>query len=431
MKILLEAPILTQSGYGEHARLVFKSLLLQDGVQIYTNPLNWGNTSWTSSLDQELKKSIQQSIDNLSLEIQNSQKIKQNPHFDMQIHVGIPSEFEKKAPYSVCVTAGIETDRVSTEWIIRTHKGMDKLIVPSEHAKSGFVNTSYEVVNNQTGHKTVLECNCPVEVVPYPVKTIEPKPLDFETSTSFNFLSVGLLGPRKNIENMVKWFVEEFKDEDVGLVLKTAKAKGGTMDKNFTFNYLKKIVSNFKERKCKVYLLHGDLEESEIHSLYLREDIHAYVTATHGEGYGLPIFEAAYSGLPIIATDWSAHTEFLTAPYREGGKLKEKKLFAKVNYQVKPIPEQVVWKDVLVEGSSWAYPDEKSFKEQMRKVYKNTGMYKKWATTLQKSILENYEKNKIENQIREVLFARVLQTGSNQSEENIKNIEGYENEIVL
>lgn len=416
MKVLLEAPILTQSGYGEHARLVFKSLLLQDGVQIYTNPLNWGNTSWSSSLDPKLKDKIQQSIDNLSLELQDSQKTKQNPHFDLQIHVGIPSEFEKKAPYSVCVTAGIETDRVSPEWIIRTHKGIDKLIVPSEHAKSGFINTSYEVANNQTGHKTVLECKCPVEVVPYPIKTTQPKHLDFKTSTSFNFLSVGLLGPRKNIENMVKWFVEEFKDEDVGLVLKTARSKGGAMDKEFTFNHLKKIVSNFKERKCKVYLLHGDLEESEVHSLYLREDIHAYVTATHGEGYGLPIFEATYSGLPIIATDWSAHTEFLSAPYREGGKLKEKKLFAKVNYELKPIPQQAVWKDILVEGSNWAHPDEKSFKEQMRKVYKNTGMYKKWASVLKDSVTTTHSINQVTEAMRISLTGHVDKIKEEQNE---------------
>lgn len=418
MKVLLEAPILTQSGYGEHARLVFKSLLLQDGIEIYTNPLNWGNTSWASSLDPELREKIQQSIDSLSLEIQKSQQTKQNPHFDVHIHVGIPSEFEKKAPYSVCVTAGIETDRVSPEWIIRTHKGIDKLIVPSEHAKSGFVSTSYEFSNNQTGQNNVLECNCSVEVVPYPIKNIEPKPLEFETSTSFNFLSIGLMGPRKNIENMVKWFVEEFRDEDVGLVLKTARAKGGTMDEEFTSNHLKKVVSNFKERKCKVYLLHGDLEESEIHSLYLREDIHAYVTATHGEGYGLPIFEAAYSGLPIVSTDWSAHTEFLTAPYREGGKLKEKKLFAKVNYELKPIPQQAVWKDILIEGSKWAYPDEKSFKEQMRKVYKNTGMYKKWASSLQKHILEEYKEEVVLGQMRNQLVGeKVLK------EENERQLE--------
>ena len=416
MKILLEAPILTQSGYGEHARLVFKSLLLQDGAQVYVNPLNWGNTSWASSLDSELKEKIQQSINNLGLEIQKSQETKQNPHFDLQIHVGIPSEFEKKAPYSICVTAGIETDRVSLEWIIRTHKGIDKLIVPSQHAKEGFTSASYEVTYNQSGDKTVLECNCPVEVVPYPVKTIEPKPLQFDVPTSFNFLSVGLMGPRKNIENMVKWFVEEFKNEDVGLILKTARSKGGAMDEEFTTSHLKKVVSDFEERKCKVYLLHGDLEESEIHSLYLRDDVQAYITATHGEGYGLPIFEAAYSGLPIVATDWSAHTEFLTAPYREGGKVKDKKLFAKVNYELKAIPHHAVWKDILVEGSNWAYPIEKSFKDQMRKVYKNTGMYKKWASVLKDNIQATHSNEQVIEAMKNSLTSHVERIKKEQNE---------------
>ena len=395
MKILLEAPILTQSGYGEHARLVFKSLILQDGLEIFTNALNWGNTSWASSIDEELRQQIQDSIYSFAVESQRSQQLKQNPKFDVQIHVGIPSEFEKKAPYSICVTAGIETDRVSPEWLVRTHKGINKLIVPSEHAKSGFVKTSYEMLNNQTGQKTIVDCNCPVEVIPYPVKNMESKSLDFQTSTDFNFLSIGLLGPRKNIENMVKWFVEEFRDEPVGLILKTARAKGGSMDQEHTIKHLQSVLLNYKDRKCKVYLLHGDLEESELHSLYLREDVHAYITATHGEGYGLPIFEAAYSGLPIVATDWSAHIEYLSAPYKEGGKLKDKKLFAKVNYELKPIPKQAIWKDILVENSLWAHPVERSFKEQIRKVYKNIGMYKKWSGILKEKITSDYAEEKI------------------------------------
>ena len=137
------------------------------------------------------------------------------------------------------------------------------------------------------------------------------------------------------------------------------------------------------------------MEENEIHSLFTRDDIHAYVTATHGEGYGLPVFEAACAGLPIVATNWSAHTEFLTAPYKEGGKIKNKKLFAKVDFDLNKIPNHVVWKDILIEGSQWAYPKEKSFKEQIRKVYKNHGMYKSWAKSLQESIKETHEKNKI------------------------------------
>ena len=50
-KILIEAPILTQSGYGEHARLVFKALSSLEGLELYVNPLNWGSTPWTSGTE--------------------------------------------------------------------------------------------------------------------------------------------------------------------------------------------------------------------------------------------------------------------------------------------------------------------------------------------------------------------------------------------
>jgi len=407
MKILLESPIFTQSGYGEHSRLVYRALKLQDGVDIYVNPLNWGTTSWASSLSSSEKEEIVENIKKLGQYTQSCKEQNTNLSFDVQIHVGIPSEFEKKAPYSICVTAGIETDRVSAEWLFRTHKGIDKLIVPSQHAKNGFEKTSYEVQNNVTQQKTILECASKVEVVPYPVKEIETVPLDFKTTTDFNFLAVALLGPRKNIENTIKWFCEEFKDENVGLIIKTGFSKGGPIDKEKTVEHLMKTVPNSSERKCKVYLLHGDLEEAEIHSLYNREDVGAFITATHGEGYGLPVFEAAYHGLPIVATDWSAHVEFLSAEYKEGGKIKNKKLFAKVDYDLKPIPREVVWKDILIEGSQWSYPKEKLFKKQLRNVYRDNGMYKKWAKVLQESIKENYKQDKVLDHMNKTIFEHI------------------------
>ena len=134
------------------------------------------------------------------------------------------------------------------------------------------------------------------------------------------------------MENTVKWFTEEFKDDNVGLILKTAVSASGPIDRQLTVERLKTFTPLQKRGKCKVYLLHGDLEESEIHSLYNREDVHAYVTATHGEGYGLPIFEASYYGLPIVATNWSAHTEFLNGPLKEGSRLRNKKLFCKSRF---------------------------------------------------------------------------------------------------
>ena len=52
----------------------------------------------------------------------------------------------------------------------------------------------------------------------------------------FNFLAVSQISPRKNFDNMVKWFVEEFIDQEVGLVIKTNIASNAKMD----FEHLEK-----------------------------------------------------------------------------------------------------------------------------------------------------------------------------------------------
>ncbi len=46
-RVFVEGPVLTQSGYGEHTRLVLRSLRKRDDIlDIYVSPLNWGTTSW-------------------------------------------------------------------------------------------------------------------------------------------------------------------------------------------------------------------------------------------------------------------------------------------------------------------------------------------------------------------------------------------------
>jgi len=55
-KILIKAPILTASGYGEHARMVYRSLKSEsDLFDIFIQPLPWGQTSWLWEDNQERK----------------------------------------------------------------------------------------------------------------------------------------------------------------------------------------------------------------------------------------------------------------------------------------------------------------------------------------------------------------------------------------
>ena len=56
---------------------------------------------------------------------------------------------------------------------------------------------------------------------------------------------VSQMGPRKNFDNAVKWWVEEFIDQEVGLVLKTSLKNNSIMDREHVEKNLKSIIKEF------------------------------------------------------------------------------------------------------------------------------------------------------------------------------------------
>ena len=358
-KVLLKGPLLTRSGYGEQARFALRSLRSREDLfDIFIQPLQWGKTSWSSEMDEE-RVWIDQTIEKTIAFIQ------QGGQFDISVQVTIPNEFQRLAPVNIGYTAGIETTKIAHQWIQKANE-MDKIIVVSGHSKQVFENTEYQATNQQTGEDVILKTQTPVEAIGYPVKTFENLPeLDLGLSTSFNFLTVAQFGPRKNLLNTIKWFIEEFRNEDVGLVVKSNIAKNCLMDRNRLLAELMKFVRQQGERQCKVFLLHGDMTDAEMHSLYRVPQINAFVSLPHGEGFGLPLFEAAYSGLPVVATGWSGQLDFLVDA--EG-----KEQFYNVSFDLQPVQKEVVWDGVITEDSMWAYAREDSAKEQMRACFQQT-----------------------------------------------------------
>ncbi len=61
------------------------------------------------------------------------------------------------------------------------------------------------------------------------LESLEQENIDIELDYDFNFLAVAQWGPRKNIDNTINWFIEEFHDEEVGLVLKANMANCSTL----------------------------------------------------------------------------------------------------------------------------------------------------------------------------------------------------------
>ena len=181
-------------------------------------------------------------------------------------------------------------------------------------------------------------------------------------------------------------------NENVGLVVKTNIGKNNKIDRDNTRARLKQMLEKFPDRKCKIYLLHGVLSEEELSGLYQHSKIKAYISITHGEGFGLPLFESAYYGLPVVAPVWSGQCDFLNMPtINKSGKKKIKTMCAKIDHELKPVGQEAVWDGVIDKHSSWAYPSLNSYKNKLRDVYKDHSRFKSQAKKLQTWVLDNFE----------------------------------------
>ena len=402
--VLLRGPVLTRSGYGEQSRFALRALRSREDLfDIYIHPLQWGQTGWVSDSDEE-RLWIDQKVEKTISYIQNGGT------FDLSVQVTIPNEFEKIAQKNIGYTAGIETTKIAPQWISPTNNVIDKLILVSNHSKDVFGRTEYPmVVEVATGQARSLQGEddpalsdpnfqrasmrnlVDTFAVNYPVKKYDDlKPLELNLPTKYNFLCVAQFGPRKNLSNTIKWFMEEFKDdEDVGLVVKTNIAKNCLIDREMCEGRLKSLSALNPNRKCKIYLLHGDMTDKEMHEIYLNENISAALSLTHGEGFGLPLFEAAYMGTPVVAPGWSGQMDFLCD--KDG-----KENFYNVAFDLAKVQDEVVWEGVITKDSAWAYPRESSAKSKMRECLNdvkagNTERFCTYAVEL----AERFEKEKM------------------------------------
>ena len=366
-KVLVRGPFLTRSGYGEHTRMILRMLKNKDEIELFAIPTSWGQTGWL--------KCNYPDIDWMNeLAEKTSRHIATNGGFDASIQVTIPVEFQMLAPVNVGVTAGIETHRVSPAWNDRV-ASMNALVVPSRHSKSGFD----KELHNKIG------------VIPFPFRNEEKQDLDLSfVTTSFNFLAVAQDGPRKNLIMTITEFINEFQDDEkVGLILKADIKNGSYVDYTyFKEKYIPYLNSKFPNGyKCRVYLLHGDLEDSQMASLYSSEKVNALVSTTHGEGFGLPIFSSVVNNKPVIAPDWSGHLDFL---YKD-----KEPLFGKISYSLKPIQQEAVWPGVIDPGMMWCFPNSASYREKLRNCYNYYGSYRSNAEKLGEYIRNEFAEEKV------------------------------------
>lgn len=400
-KILIVCPAFNQSGYSHNARVLLNALKeIEDDVDLFLLPTQWANSSILTE-DFENKEWMMYLVHKHQLNLQTT-KFK----YDVSIQLMIPHEWNVGfADYNIGITALVETDKISPLWIECINK-MDKVVTISEFNKNTILSSIY---NSDTGTLKVNDSS-KISLATFPVRdeflslTTEDSVTNFDFKTDFNYLCCAQVGPRKNVDETLKWFLETFKDnENVGLVCKLHFMNNSRIDRDETEKYINNILKHFPDRKCKLYLIHGSLTEKQVHSLYIHPKIKAIVSTTHGESWGLPLFEAAYMGLPVIAPKFSGHIDFLMQDKDVDGKKRKRPYFADVDFVLKGVQPEHLWENVIIKESLWCFPQEGSFKNRLQEVYKDYNRFKSQALKLKEILKDKYSKEKVYKQYTSLL----------------------------
>jgi glycosyltransferase involved in cell wall biosynthesis len=318
--LVFQGPIFTRSGYGDHCRDLMKSLRKMDKYDIKIIPLRWGNTP-QNQVDGESE------FGRWMLE-RVIGEIGQKP--DVFVQVSVANEFEPKGNYSIGVTAGVETTICPKDFIDGCNK-MDLIIVPSHFTKQNLGGTVYQQKDQATGEIVgEIKITKPIEVLFEGVDTEifskgSGNDVLANVKEDFNFLIVGhwlkgeLGQDRKDIGMAIKTFATVFqylpKDKRPGLIVKTSHAGFSVIDREATREKLEGVLKPLGDKCPSVYLIHGDMEETDMSNLYHHPKVKAMISFAKGEGYGRPMAEFTLTGKPIIASGWSGQLDFLPAEH--------------------------------------------------------------------------------------------------------------------
>lgn len=230
----------------------------------------------------------------------------------------------------------------------------------------------------------------PVYVMPYGIKTPQTN-AQFdrayfrlpENLTLFMLSYDGnSVSERKNPKGAIRAYCKAFspKDTGVGLVVKATHAQ--KEDEVF--------LETLKREYPNIFVLTDSYTKEEFNSLIACVDV--YVSLHRAEGFGLVMAEAMLLGTAVVATDWSANTEFMNGTV------------------ACMVPAEVVELEQdcfpYRKGNHWANPDEDIAARMMRQLYDDPAKRKDLTETARRFVQENlsYEKaaHPMENRLEEL-----------------------------
>lgn len=367
--LIISAPVDTYSGYGARARDIVLALLKLDKYDVQILAQRWGNTRTGYLKDHKLA----------AIKSRIVPQIASKPQIWIQLTV--PNEFQAVGEYNIGMTAGMETTLVAPQWIDGMNK-MDVNFVSSIHSKDVFERTSFDMKNKKTNQlERQVKLEKPIEVLLEGADLTKYLPakssIDLsEVKESFAYLVCGhwmqgsMGHDRKNIAYTIKSFFETFKNslgKTPALIVKTSRVSSSIMDREAILDQIDSIRKSVNGSKFpNVYLVHGEMSDTQVNELYNHPKVKAMISLTKGEGFGRPLLEFSLTKKPIIASGWSGQLDFLKPEYSY-----------LLPGTIHPVDNSAVVPDMILPEAQWFQPDPGSVAKAYKEVFKQ---YKKFET---------------------------------------------------
>lgn len=247
--------------------------------------------------------------------------------------------------YRICWTMLETHPKVHPDFIRLLNENYHEVWTPTRWNLEVFKNSGLKI----PGHVTPLGVDPGV----YRVGVVRPRPRArllttrragaIEPPKGLGYLTVCQPTFRKGLDVLIRAW-EDAGRQDASLVIYT-----GNHEKLDAWGAAPWRWVDPEKAKTRIYHMTGRRTEIEMAQLYRSMD--CYITATRGEGFNLPLIEAAACGLPVIVPYHTSHMEILT---------KQDRVIKPDDFRPIPYSKKV---SAWYEGQSFAYYGKKAIRQ--------------------------------------------------------------------
>ena len=365
IKVLLRGEVFSRNENGKQCRRVVKDLLGRDDIDIYLISTSGNDSGWIYE-DNEERAILDGLLKKTSKFIRENQD-RQNM-FDVSIQVQEPSEWDTISNNNIGFFLGTPVQDISPSLV------------------HGLKKADFVLVFDESNRAKLKDVGIESQIYGYG-KRGSTRNLSKETTDDFsnyNFLVNAKWHPENDIERTITAFIQEFMNEDVGLILRTSVRNYSEIDRHHTIEYLESLASMFpQERKCKIHLLHGLLDREQEEGLPDNKNIFCVINCSHSMTTSSDLVMAYNSGISVI----SPSTGFFSDLSEE---------YFRVENKIDNLTDRHITNKTLSLGDKWSYVDILDLRKKMREAYSNKGIKEvvEKNTEQDENMLYNIIKNK-------------------------------------